>query len=89
MPGDVESLLIAEKDIQNVSIQVGALQQALQAAHQDTRARNQETLLAEETRAIAQKDLASSVHMSLESLVDSDMDRVYRGMQRFDAAMVC
>ncbi|CAG7956957.1 unnamed protein product [Penicillium nalgiovense] len=80
---------VLEKDIRNVSTQVGALQQALQSAHQEAMARSQETLLAQETNAVAQKHLASSLHLSLESLLDSDMDRVYRGMQRFDAAMVC
>lgn len=52
-------------------------------------ARSQETLLVQETNAVAQRDLTSSLHLSLESLLDSDMDRVYRGMQKFDAAMVC
>lgn len=52
-------------------------------------ARSQETLLVQETNAVVQKDLTSSLHLSLESLLDSDMDRVYQGMQRFDAAMVC
>lgn len=52
-------------------------------------ARSQETLLVQETNAVAQRDLTSSLHVSLESLLDSDMDRVHQGMQRFDAAMVC
>lgn len=51
--------------------------------------RSQETLLAQESNAVVQRDLASSLHLSLESVLDSDMARVYRGMQRFDAAMVC
>lgn len=68
---------------------MGALEQALRSAHQDAMARSQETLLAQESNVVAQRDLASSLHLSLESLLDSDMDRVYRGMQRFDAAMVC
>ncbi|OQE46437.1 hypothetical protein PENCOP_c001G06990 [Penicillium coprophilum] len=76
-----------EKDIRNVSRQVVTLQQALRSAHQDAMARSQETLQVQEINAVAQKDLASSLHMSLESLLDSDMDRIYRGMQRFDAAM--
>ncbi|KAJ5773084.1 hypothetical protein N7457_007980 [Penicillium paradoxum] len=78
---------VLEKDIQNASTQVGALQQALQNAHQDAMARSQETLLVQQTNAVAQKDLVSSLHMSLESLLESDMDRMYRGMQKFDAAM--
>ncbi|KAJ5256491.1 hypothetical protein N7505_011642 [Penicillium chrysogenum] len=78
---------VLEKDIRDVSTQVGALQQALKSAHQDAMARSQETLLVQETNAVAQKHLTSSLHLSLESLLDSDMDRVYRGMQRFDAAM--
>lgn len=51
--------------------------------------RSRETLLAQETNVVAQKNLASSLHLSLESLLDSDMDKLYQGMQRFDAAMVC
>lgn len=46
-------------------------------------------MLAQETNVVAQKNLASSLHLSLESLLDSDMDKLYQGMQRFDAAMVC
>ncbi|KAJ5603714.1 hypothetical protein N7537_006670 [Penicillium hordei] len=76
-----------EKDIRNVSTQVGALQQALRSTHQDAMTRSQETLLAQESNAVVQKDLASSLHLSLESLLGSDMDRVHQGMQRFDAAM--
>ncbi|KAJ5383617.1 hypothetical protein N7517_001528 [Penicillium concentricum] len=76
-----------EKDIRNVSTQVATLQHALESAHQDAMARSQETLDVQETNAIAQKDLASSLHLSLESVLDSDMDRIYRGMQKFDAAM--
>ncbi|KAJ5959394.1 uncharacterized protein N7479_006544 [Penicillium vulpinum] len=78
---------LLEQDIRNVSIKVVALQQALQVAHQDAIARSQETVLVQETNAVAQKNLASSLHLSLESLLDSDMDRVYRGMQKFDTAM--
>ena len=68
---------------------MGALQQALRSAHQDAMARSQETLLVQETNAVAQRDLTSSLHLSLESLLDSDIDRVYQSMQKFDAAMVC
>ncbi|KAJ5515503.1 hypothetical protein N7527_007063 [Penicillium freii] len=78
---------VLEKDIRNVSTQVGALQQALRSAHQDALARNQEALLVQETNAVAQRDLTSSLHLSLESLFDSDMDRVHQSMQKFDAAM--
>ncbi|QQK42626.1 Nuclear membrane fusion protein Kar5, putative [Penicillium digitatum] len=78
---------VLEKDILDVTTQVGALQQALRTAQQDAMARSQESLLVQETNAVAQKDLASSLHLSLESILNSDMDRVYRGMQRFDAAM--
>ncbi|KAJ5583439.1 hypothetical protein N7535_002059 [Penicillium sp. DV-2018c] len=76
-----------ESDIRNVSTHVAALQEALQATHQDALARSQEAFLAQKNNAVAHHNLASSLHLSLESLVDSDMDRVYRGMQRFDAAM--
>ncbi|KAJ5513266.1 hypothetical protein N7463_002818 [Penicillium fimorum] len=78
---------VLEKDIRNVSAQVITLQQALQSAHQDAMARNQEMLQVQKTNAVVQKDLASSLHLSLESLLDSDLDRIYRGMQKFDAAM--
>ncbi|KAL2702523.1 hypothetical protein AAEP93_006821 [Penicillium crustosum] len=78
---------VLEKDIRNVSAQVEALQKALWSAHQDAMTRSQETLLAQESNAVVQRDLASSLHLSLESVLDSDMARVYRGMQRFDAAM--
>ncbi|KAI2705075.1 hypothetical protein CBS147317_2027 [Penicillium roqueforti] len=78
---------VLEGDIRNLSTQVGALQQALRSAHQDAMTRSRETLLAQETNVVAQKNLASSLHLSLESLLDSDMDKLYQGMQRFDAAM--
>ncbi|KAJ6049746.1 hypothetical protein N7460_002817 [Penicillium canescens] len=78
---------VLEKDIHNVSSQVGALQQALQTVQQDALARNQEATLVQESNAIAHGNLAASLHLSLESLLDSDMVRIYRGMQKFDAAM--
>ena len=88
-PNGLKHVLIFNQDIRNVSTQVGALQQALRSAHEDAMTRSQETFLVQETNAVAQKDLASSLHLSLESLLDSDMDKVYQGMQKFEAAMVC
>ncbi|KAJ5129472.1 uncharacterized protein N7515_005511 [Penicillium bovifimosum] len=76
-----------DNDIRNVSTHVEALQEALQSTHHDTLARSQEAFLVQKNNAVAQHNLASSLHLSLESLVDSDMDRMYRGIQRFDAAM--
>jgi hypothetical protein len=56
--------------------------------HQDALARSQDATLVQESNAVSHGNLAASLHVSLESLLDSDMVRVYRGMQKFDAAMV-
>ncbi|CAG8215964.1 unnamed protein product [Penicillium salamii] len=76
-----------EKDIQNASTQAKALQEALQGAHQDAMARSQEVIRAQESSAVVSQDLVSSLHQSLDSLVASDIERIYSGMQRFDATM--
>jgi hypothetical protein len=68
---------------------VSALQRSLHAAHSDAIAKREEALLVQETSAIASRELASSLHLSLESIIDSDMNKLYREMQRFDAAIVC
>ena len=51
--------------------------------------RSQEALLEQQSSAVVNKDLAGSLHQSLEALVGPEMEKVYRGMQRFDATMVC
>ncbi|KAJ5776233.1 uncharacterized protein N7511_001244 [Penicillium nucicola] len=76
-----------EENIHNVSSQVGALQQALQEVHEDALTRSQEVALVQESNTAAHANLAASLHFSLEALLDSDMVKVYRGMQKFDAAM--
>ncbi|OQD81022.1 hypothetical protein PENANT_c030G10807 [Penicillium antarcticum] len=76
-----------EKEIHNVSSQVNALQHALLEVHQDAIARSQEATVVQESNAVAHGKFAASLHLSLESLLDSDMVKVYRGMQKFDAIM--
>ena len=71
-----------------MSSQVGVLQRALLAVHEDAMANSQEALLVQETNAVTSRDLTSSLHFSLESILDSDMNKLYQAMQRFDAAMV-
>jgi hypothetical protein len=44
--------------------------------------------LAQQSSAVSSIDLASSLHSSLETLLDSDIERMYEGMNRFDASMV-
>lgn len=68
---------------------MGALQQSLTVAHEDAITRSREALLAQESSASTSKDLATSIHMSLELLLGSDMEKLDRGMEKFDAAMVC
>lgn len=84
-----QEMLTVEQDIGSVSNQVGALQRALDTAHQNAITKSKEALLAQESSASTSKDLATSIHMSLELLMGSDMEKIYRGMERFDAAMVC
>jgi hypothetical protein len=56
--------------------------------HHDALIRSQEAAQVQESKIAAHGDLADILHHSLESLLDSDMVKVYRGMQKFDAALV-
>jgi hypothetical protein len=56
--------------------------------HEDAIIRSQDELLAQETNAVATRDLASSLRLSLQSILDSDINKIYHEMHRFDAAMV-
>ncbi|KAJ5105761.1 hypothetical protein NUU61_003108 [Penicillium alfredii] len=83
-----ETVVLEKEDIQNASSHVDALQQSLYAAHEEALARNKEALLAHEQSSLAQRDLASALHFSLESLVETDMARLYKNMESFDASLV-
>ncbi|KAJ5785275.1 uncharacterized protein N7503_010487 [Penicillium pulvis] len=76
-----------EKDIGNVSGQVIALQRALETAHEDFGSRNDESLRVFEEHAVLYQGLASSLHLSLESLVGADLRRVSQKMTDLDASL--
>ncbi|CAG7976837.1 unnamed protein product [Penicillium olsonii] len=76
-----------EKDIQNATSQVEALQQALEGAHQDALIRSQEAARAQQSSAVTSNNMVSSLHQSLDSVIGSDMERIYSGMQRFGDSM--
>lgn len=57
--------------------------------HNEVVRREQETLRAQEQSALVHRDLADALHFSLESLVDTDLTRVFQNVVRFDASLVC
>jgi hypothetical protein len=77
------------QDIRNVSGQFDVFQKALQFAHQETVSRNQLALRTHEDSALAYRNLASVLQLSLESLVETDMARLSESIGRFDASLVC
>ncbi|KAJ5993601.1 hypothetical protein N7451_009325 [Penicillium sp. IBT 35674x] len=76
-----------EKDIEHVSDKVIALQEALQTAHEDSILRNDESLRAFEEHAELYQGLASNLHLSLESLVGADLQRVSQRMTNLDSSL--
>ena len=77
------------QEIQNASGEASALQRFLQEVHNEVVRREQETLRAQEQSALVHRDLADALHFSLESLVDTDLTRVFQNVVRFDASLVC
>ncbi|KAJ5525372.1 hypothetical protein N7494_012022 [Penicillium frequentans] len=76
-----------EKDITNVSGKVVALQMALETAHEDSILRSGQSLQAFEQHAVVYRGLASDLHLSLESLVGADLQRVSQKMTDLDASL--
>lgn len=65
------------------------LQQALKFAHQDSLSRNQLALRAHEDNTRASQELASVLQLSLGSLAEADMARLFQSVGRLDASLVC
>lgn len=64
------------------------LQQALQVAHQDALSRNQLAVRTHEDNTLAYHEVASILHLSLESLVETDMTKVSQSIGGLDASLV-
>lgn len=77
------------QNIQNASDQANILQQALQFAHQNSLSRNQLALRAHEDNTRAYQELTSVVQLSLESLVETHVARLFQSVGRLDASLVC
>ncbi|KAJ5671960.1 hypothetical protein N7507_001087 [Penicillium longicatenatum] len=76
-----------EREIRSVSGQVIALQEALETAHEDSILQNAHSLRVFEKNAVAYQGLASDLHLSLESLVGADLQRVSQRMTDLDASL--
>ncbi|KAJ5913946.1 hypothetical protein N7504_002829 [Penicillium tannophilum] len=76
-----------ERSITNVSGKVTALQMALETAHEDSILRSGQSLQAFEQHAVVYQGLASDLHLSLESLVGADLQRVSQKMTDLDASL--
>ncbi|KAJ5928312.1 hypothetical protein N7466_007268 [Penicillium verhagenii] len=76
-----------EKDIEGVSSQVTALQEALSTTHEDSISRNDQSLRVFEEHAVVYQNLASDLHFSLESLMGTDLQRVSKRMVDLDTSL--
>jgi hypothetical protein len=64
------------------------LQQALHVALQDAQSRNQLAVRTHEDNTLAYRELASKLHFSLDSLVETDMTKLSQTIGGFDASLV-
>ncbi|KAJ5173328.1 hypothetical protein N7492_005921 [Penicillium capsulatum] len=76
-----------QKDIRNASAQTKLLQQALQATYDDIKLRDNQALQTHQQNALLHRELSSAMHLSLESLIDTDLARMSQNMARFDASL--
>ncbi|KAJ6095904.1 hypothetical protein N7486_006650 [Penicillium sp. IBT 16267x] len=76
-----------EKEIGNVSGKVVALQEALETAHEDSILRSDQSLRVFEQHVVVYQGLASDLHLSLQSLVGADLQRVSQRMTDLDASL--
>lgn len=81
-------MLISAQDIGDISSKVIALQEALVTAHEDSNTRSDQSLRVFEEHAGIYQGLASDLHLSLESLVGADLQRVSQKMIDLDASLV-
>lgn len=77
------------QEIQHASKSVQGLQEALHGLHEDAVTRSQQLVHMHEEDTLAYREVASTLHNSLESIVDKDMARLYQRMMTFDASLVC
>lgn len=71
-----------------MSGKVIALQEALKTAHEDSILRSDQSFRVFEEHAVVYQGIASDLHLSLESLVGVDLQRVSRRMTDLDASLV-
>ncbi|KAI9925205.1 hypothetical protein MW887_006125 [Aspergillus wentii] len=75
------------KDIKNASNEVERLQQALEVAHAEALARNEQLTDIHQRDALAHHHLASSIQSSLGSLLQGDISRISQNMKIFDSSL--
>ena len=76
------------QDIRNASNEMENLQQMLRDMHEDTLTRDEEIAESRQRDARAHSELALSLQSSLDSLVQSDMGRLFQSVAGFDASLV-
>lgn len=77
------------QELRDTSGSVRSLQDALHEVQENTISRSQEVIRMHEVDALAYRDVASVLHQSLESIVDTDMARLVQRMITFDSSLVC
>lgn len=81
-------MLTLAQSITNVSGKVTTLQMALETAHEDSILRSGQSLQVFEQHAMVYQGLVSHLHLSLESLMGADLQRVSQKMTDLDASLV-
>lgn len=77
------------QELRDASGSVRSLQDTLNEVQVNAISRSQEVIRMHEEDALAYRDVASVLHHSLESIVDTDMARLFQRMMTFDSSLVC
>jgi hypothetical protein len=77
------------QELRNTSGSVRSLQDTLNQVQDNTISQSQEVIRMHEEDVLAYRDVASVLHHSLESIVDTDMARLFQRMMTFDSSLVC
>ncbi|KAJ5983829.1 hypothetical protein N7481_005928 [Penicillium waksmanii] len=75
------------KELRDTSASVRSLQDTLHEVQENTISRSQEVIRMHEEDALAYRDVASVLHHTLESIVDTDMARLFKRMMTFDSSL--
>ncbi|KAJ5755934.1 hypothetical protein N7533_005477 [Penicillium manginii] len=78
---------ILAKELRDTSGSVRSLQDTLYQVQENTISRSQEVIRIHEEDALAYRDVASVLHHSLESIVDTDMARLFQRLMTFDSSL--